>query len=266
MWLASLLIASPGRAAMASGSTVTASDEAAVVMPEDVLRAISEARPVCWWHENKRCRKGRKCTFLHASGENSNEGRLPHVSIGRDSTGKLQLHLRPPLADALAQYFRTEMPDRQHVLGPGNRLDEDGKLMMYSLSLMEQPDLQECTALATRGFVTLNGRTRGQCTNPLWPEYMVHGTSLNSAFSIIKDGFIRASPGVCGEGRYGFRLADLESSAIIEQYDRTAAGGYNRGALLVMKCHGLLAHLKSEEVGSLRYDLIVLIESNKRIE
>ena len=69
----------------------------------------------------------------------------------------------------------------------------------------QEPDQQACVAAKTAGFatVTQSGRQPGAIKRSL-PKFMMHGTSVENVLEILVCGRIEPSPGICGDGIYGF--------------------------------------------------------------
>ena len=70
--------------------------------------------------------------------------------------------------------------------------------------------------------------------------YIGHGTSVQNALSILQAGAIWASPGKCGYGVYGFAAQSLEIDALDKLWARCAKSGCCKGALFIMKVHGIM--------------------------
>ena len=82
-------------------------------------------------------------------------------------------------------------------------------------------------------------RWKGGCQKPK-PMYIGHGTSVQNALSILQAGAIWASPGICGIGVYGFAAESLEMDALDELWVHSQNSGYCKGALFIMKVHGIM--------------------------
>ncbi len=76
----------------------------------------------------------------------------------------------------------------------------------------------------------------------------MHGTSIERALSIVREGGIRPGPGICGEGIYGFAVTEDTPEAIQSAFARCGSGGYNRGAGFLLEPAGLLIKANSSEV------------------
>ena len=75
----------------------------------DDFTAISRARPICKFYKAGWCRKGIKCTNLHAKGSEciaEDMVMLPYVSRFRDSNGFDQITVRSPLPTALKSFLK----------------------------------------------------------------------------------------------------------------------------------------------------------------
>ena len=82
---------------------------------------------------------------------------------------------------------------------------------------------------------------------------MLHGTSIEAALEIIKsNGRIRATdrddaPG--GVGVYGFKVDDYENvKSIMDAFRSTQSGGYNKGAGIIFRTHGLVFNSSSRDI------------------
>jgi len=119
----------------------------------------------------------------------------------------------------------------------------------------QEPDQNACKAAKTRSFgkVTQSGRQPGAIKRSL-PKFMMHGTSVENALEILVCGGISPSPGICGDGIYGFELKTVGpdnidfQDAVKECYARTGVGGYNRGAAFVLELDGILIKATNKEV------------------
>lgn len=81
--------------------------------------------------------------------------------------------------------------------------------------------MEACKAAKLGGGVhitTESGRTQflGQTTKA-FSGWIMHGTSVQSALNIIRDGYIKESEGIAGIGVYGFEIADGESTEVLER-------------------------------------------------
>jgi uncharacterized protein YqfA (UPF0365 family) len=76
-------------------------------------------------------------------------------------------------------------------------------------------------------------------------QLLLHGTSVSNALSILCDGRINPSPGIAGDGIYGFEVKSEDKAGIEAAWERTVAGGYNWGAVFLMRCGGIVVKTKS---------------------
>ena len=123
---------------------------------------------------------------------------------------------------------------------------ESQQLISYQLVIMKAPELDLCVAAAHAGGLTINGVWHGASGKEDLPKYIGHGTSIESAMAILVDGAIMPSPGIAGQGVYGFGLQDPDDDAEVSKlYMRGCAGGYTRGALFILKVHGVFVNTSS---------------------
>ena len=110
-------------------------------IPENLLKAINSARPLCgFWKWKMQCKRGAQCTFRHDGSDGPQQTRLPHVSCIRTADGKERLCLRPQLNQAWQAFFR-----ERGVLGKlqsGKMLSEN--CIMYPMMNMEGKDVEAC--------------------------------------------------------------------------------------------------------------------------
>ena len=204
-------------------------------------------RPVCPFYGTRRgCRKSSKCPLLHA--DNSASIHLPHISRCEDEEGHQYLVLRPPLAAAWEKFF--EEKGKPNCLSFGRQIELEGcpRLIHYTLLNMRLPNLTACEAAKQLGGVRVDGQWYGQSGKEC-PKHLCHGTSIDNALSILLDGSIDASPGICGAGIYAFGLGNADSdSELVQLFLRGCSGGYNSGAMIVMKLNGVLVKTTSNVV------------------
>ena len=219
-----------------------------VAVPAEVLRAITRARPVCWFftQRNYKCKKGEKCPHLHC---NVNEAYLPHVSISVEK-GHAIMSLRPPLNEAWNLFF-----GGPHLSPVGqSKKMLDGQVVFCSLHSMPDPDLSACRAALSAKYVEVKhkdtgaSRKPGETTSVACPKYIGHGTALENALNILKERRINADPGVAGIGINAFCLPSLDASDLENLYKINANSGYNRGAVIIMENHGLLIQANKNEI------------------
>ena len=71
---------------------------------------------------------------------------------------------------------------------------------------------------------------------------------VENALSILQTGHITTSPGICGQGIYAFLVDGPDKSHLLEAWERGTAGGYNRGAAILMRCSGVLVKTKWDDI------------------
>ena len=74
------------------------------------------------------------------------------------------------------------------------------------------------------------------------PRFLMHGTTVEHALAILKDRAIRSSPGICGQGAYGFAMEDDEIPSMIKTFHDCQRSGYCKGASIVLGVDGILVH------------------------
>jgi hypothetical protein len=95
--------------------------------------------------------------------------------------------------------------------------------------------------------IKLEPRTLDQLLSPR-PKFLAHGTTIANALSIISEGRVRGTHGVCGEGAYGFALEALDDERLVQAYGWLSEAGYNGGAVIVMRCEdAILIACNAEE-------------------
>ena len=169
-------------------------------LPAELVDAVAKARPPCTrFASTGRCKKGSKCRLLHVSksGFQLNRFRLPYMSLENG-----QMMLRPPVGEALAQFF-SEAGTRNPLESGSSWIDPGcGQTMVtYKLQFMQPPDLEACLAASTVGLQGFHasGSTR---VGP----WLMHGTSVESALGILLSGSIIPGPGIVGEAVYAFTV------------------------------------------------------------
>jgi hypothetical protein len=156
--------------------------------------------------------------------------------------------LRPPLAAAWDKFF--EEKGRPNCLCFGRQIELEGcpRLILYTLLNMRPPNLTACEAAKQLGGVRVDGQWYGQSGKEC-PKYLCHGTSIDNALSILLGGSVNPSPGICGAGIYAFGLGNADSdSELVKLFLRGCSGGYNSGAMIVMKLNGVLVKTTSNMV------------------
>ena len=216
-------------------------------LPDSLLREVTLARPVCRFFGGRGCRKGAKCPRLHAG---SNDKRLPYVSRFKAADGRDRLTIRPPIHEALQAYFEelqsplTLASGMQSVMGSTD-------VITYQLVNMCPQDEAVCSEAAVgHGVVHECDGIRqwiGESSSAL-PQFLAHGTSVSNGLCICADGAIKPSPGICGNGVYGFKADPCtEVEALTTVWDRCVSGGYNSGCMIVYKPHGCLVNLAKKK-------------------
>jgi hypothetical protein len=163
---------------MASSSSRSQAQEDVDGIPEELIRAVNDARPQCpFWGTKRGCRKGQSCSLRHAT---SNELHLPHVSRHRAADGSTVINLRPPLMQGLERYFRHLGVLMPLTHGESWHTDDSISLITYATKLMLGPKLRSCAEAEQRGGVDIGGSFRGKTTGE-FPQLLLHGTSVENA-------------------------------------------------------------------------------------
>jgi hypothetical protein len=233
------------------GAGASASD--ALCVPAELLQAVNSCRPICPFFQptkkrpagggrDRGCRKGARCPLLH-TGPWGNEANLPHVS----RVPGQGLTLRPPLQQALNAYFSFKGVPNPLVQGKSwkTRSDTPGlDMVTFGLINMVTIDATACVAAEQTGGVQIEGKWHGNSTAP-YSGLLLHSTTVEHAMSILVDGMIMPSPGICGHGIYAFEvlsdgLGDLEAT-----WRRGMTGGYQRGAAFLLRTRGVVVNAPS---------------------
>ena len=123
------------------------------------------------------------------------------------------------------------------------------RLVTYLLPLMEGVNLQACAQAAQCGFaIQANGSRLSTSRGCDFSQLLLHGTTVKNALSILCDGRINPSPGIAGDGIYGFEVKGEEKTHIEAGWNQTTAGQCNWGAAFLMRCGGIVAKTKSDNV------------------
>ena len=200
-----------------------------------MLNALSVAREPCRFYKAGYCRKGLKCTKVHKVGSIDNSTMLPFVSRCRTESGTDMLMLNPPLQTAIEKYFASKQKPvvlRECVQW---KID-DVAVITFEAEHMAPPDKEACEATRVATFAYKKDKSRADKCEKQWPLCIAHGTTLIKSLSIAVHGCCVTTPGVAGEGVYGFACADsLDKEALTIAWKRTAIGGYNHAALWVLR-------------------------------
>ena len=120
----------------------------------------------------------------------------------------------------------------------------DSDIVCFQLINMRSANKTAYVAAKTAAFVTVevNGKVtmKGNADSYEFPEKLAYGTSVENALNILLDGAINPGPGIAGEGIYAFPVQKDDSNSLaplLAAWRRTATGGYNTGAVFIMKCH-----------------------------
>ncbi len=232
-----------------------ASQKAPLELPVDLLAAVTNARRRCKWFEQGLCKRGSKCHLMHYKGDdeeiNDTTRLLPYASAA-EVDGKLQLCLRPPLSIALQAYFGCPKRAWDMPMQSGKQLDSN--LVMFPLQHMLERDEVVCEGARSVGYVAFPGGTKNMSTKMEMPKLVMHGTTVEAALSICKDGCARAGPGICGDGVYCFQVdGGLDGGApdpqlIIATWKNCQRSGYNHGAAIIVEPSGILVKGNSLQV------------------
>ena len=109
----------------------------AFFLPEELLAAVSDARPRGGWYERTgKCKKGNKCTFLHLRqhADGNNDAQLPFVSCTLTAEGDPRMTVRPPLYPMWQKFFKDKGMEPSE--SPLQRGEQHGELIMYPLHKM----------------------------------------------------------------------------------------------------------------------------------
>ena len=113
---------------------------------------------------------------------------------------------------------------------------------MFPSPNMEPIDERAVAAAKLTGRVeTSTGRNPGKLGCDL-PQVLMHGTSIKNALSIISDGGINASDGICGTGFYPVECKSFDDADLLATFQLLGDLGYNTGAAFVMEPDGILVH------------------------
>ena len=207
-----------------------------LVPTDELLLTIHGARPICqFFAKTNKCKKGTKCPYRHQK-PITNQFDVPHISVHRHTTdGSLGVHLHQPLEKALDMYAR-KVCDR----GVVNKKRLTDEVCMFELTNMPPPDMD-----AAENAKQLN---HANASDGGLPKFLCHGTTIENALKIICDGRTNPSPGICGHGVYCLASRDYSEDELLATFRRSAVGGYNRGAVIVMEPVGILVKIKDEEV------------------
>ena len=227
-------------------------DEPRTQIPAEFVQLLADVQPVCPFFGTKTgCRKGKRCTLRHHDIDDAGGVRLPHGTRVQHEDGSIVIVLRPPLWHGLEKYFLSfERPmtvsHGKHWRAGDSSSDD---LVTYMTIRMVDPCLQAAAAVKTSGHADFQRKPfyRGQSTK-VFSGYLLHGTSIESGLAILKHGSINTSPGMAGEGVYGFEVSDTSPEALAQTWKRCSTGGYNRGAAFLLKCHAILCKTTSADV------------------
>ena len=226
-------------------------------IPRELLEAINQARPTCWWYQKGQCKKGSKCQNRH---EPDTQDKIPHVSCIRTESGEPRLCIRPKLPDAWAVF---EKNNKSAATVYNAKMISDD-MILYQTKGMLGVDRLSCDKTKTRGFVEYHNSKEEKWKHPSrvqarkLPTFLIHGTSPTLYLDISRDRHVKASPGVCGVGVYGFELEDLDNETVVKQIERTRTGGYFKGAAVILKTDGILinslGNTETVPPGAIAYD------------
>ena len=235
------MAASSSSAAASSSSASALPGDSAVqnLLPAHLLDALRDARPPCPFYATKRgCRKGRKCKLSHGE---CNSDHIPHISRHIAENGSTYITLRPPLLHGLEKYFEQRKCPLPVSNGQTWRLENGSFVVTFATSLMQAPDMLSCSEAKTRGFA--GNRDHSAYASPrAFSGLLLHSTSVPNALSILCDGRINASPGICGEGIYGFEVASHDNESLEQAWHRGVSGGYGWGAAFLLRSEGILCN------------------------
>ena len=165
------------------------SDDGGLELPLEVIQAINDARPPCRFFASGLCKKAGRCAWRHGSPNSTDNFHIPHVSCNRMPDGQVKLSVRPPLSEGLKVFFsHAGLPQR---MGSGKCIgDPSEDLQIFQLGYMQDRDETACAAAKSAGFVTMTetGRQPGKCSGIAYPDWLMHGTTVKNALSILKDG------------------------------------------------------------------------------
>ena len=226
-----------------------ASDAAgAFLLREDLVAAVSAARPTCYWFEQGKCKKGHKCTLLHKprweGDPDANEVHLPHVSCTRTPQGKCRVTVRPPLPQMWLKFFGVKTLQDSPLQG-GQQVDE---MIIYPLQNMLPRDEAACAKTKGSGSATIPLKSGGnaypgKATKIEMPRWLLHSTDIEAALNILKERGLRATTGIAGDGMYGFRMEDDSIEELPRVFTTHASrSGYNKGAGFVLEVSGMLVN------------------------
>jgi hypothetical protein len=103
---------------------------------------------------------------------------------------------------------------------------------------MVSPDVLANEQSKQRGWVKMSDESQRYVSTGPNPPFLMHGTDIESALSILRCRKINTSPGIAGEGIYCFACQGDDHAAIGEAWNRGTAGGYNWGAGFLLKLEG----------------------------
>ena len=180
--------------------------------------------------------------------------------------GVARIEVRPPITESMNLFFDAESLGTPPVLH-SKMLDSSVGADLVWVDInphhILQPEWRQGAEARNCGEVDVKDRGGGQRTayrtyesdnaTPRDAEYVMHGTSIQAALDIVKDhGQILATkkldaPG--GQGVYGFKVEDYaDMKSIMDAFRSTQSGGYNKGAGIIVRTHGLVFNSSSRDI------------------
>ena len=195
-----------------------------------------------------------------------NSARLPHVSAHLDVDGVARIEVRPPITESMNLLFDAESlgtPPVLHSKMLDSSVGADLVLVDINPHHILQPEWSQGAEARNCGQVVVKDRGGGQRTahrcyesgnlQSRDVEYVMHGTSIESALEIVK---VRGrmsptekqdAPG--GVGVYGFKVDDIsDMKCIMDACAATRSGGYNKGACIIFRTHALVFKSSSRDI------------------
>ena len=112
--------------------------------------------------------------------------------------------------------------------------------MTYQCINMVQHNALCCQDAVLRSGIRTNPSSWQGTSSKEFSKLLLHSTSVQNGLSILVDGHIRPSGGICGDGVYGFELRSTDQPDLESAWNRGASGGYNGGAAFALATHGIL--------------------------
>ena len=96
-----------------------------------------------------------------------------------------------------------------------------GDMILFPLQLMQERDVAACTSAKSCGYVSVYSINvediycPGQVAKIAMPRFIMHGTGLPEALSILNDRQVTSTSGICGAGDYGWHDHDDDGSVCV---------------------------------------------------